>query len=336
MNLQQLPNDIHYIIMNKTESHSDLINLGKTNKFFNNLIKNNNIKIKAELFRINITLNFKVDINKHSILCKKFKNLSNYFNERVFKITIERKITKSIFDESTIIYFNVFFDNLNVFQSNFNKFFLDNNICKSSFINDMIYNFHIYIDEEFLIKLKNDNLTFNREDIQIDNETNIKLYGPNNILGISDWLIGRILTNSNANDTDRSNIGNLNFFNLLEGINTIMYDIKQFEPNNIQMNNILVLEKDIVLDFFRENYLYYKILTDLVNDEILEELNSPNPNIENVDNLVLILHKRKNKMSYMINIREYLIDNNININNMPKYSEPWRFHLKAIVNFHRV
>jgi hypothetical protein len=73
-----------------------------------------------------------------------------------------------------------------------------------------------------------------------------------------------------------------------------------------------------------------------VFDEILEELNSPNPNIENVDNLVLILHKRKNKMSYMINIREYLIDNNININNMPKYSEPWRFHLKAIVNFHRV
>ena len=298
--IQQLPNDIHYHIINQIKSNNDLINFGKSNKIFQNLFNKNVTKIKAELFRVNIKLNFDVDLNKHCQLCKKFKNLKYYFNKKFFKFHVDRKTNHTIFDTTTIIYFNIFVDDLEKFNLKLLRFFKEHNLCQSLFVNQMIYDLYIYIDEDFIIKMKEDNLKLNRKDILIENTTNIKL----NIIDLN--LIGV--------DTC-----NFKFINILEGINQITYEVKKNIQGNLELSNILVLDKEIVLKFLMKNSLYYKDQKELVNTEILDELNQFNPNIEKVDDLVLLLNKKKRMMRYMNALQNYLLDNNIEKNNIPQY-----------------
>lgn len=297
---QQLPNDIHYHIINQIESYNDFINFGKTNKMFQNIFNKNVTKIKAVLFRVNIILNFDVDLNKHCELCRRFKNIKDYFNEKNFRFNIDRKTNHTIFDTTTIIYFNIFVDNLEEFNLKLLKFFKDNNLCKSLFTNQMKYDLYVYIDEDFIIKMKEDNLKLNRKDILIENKTNIQL----NIIDLK--LIG-------------VDINDFKFINILEGINNKTYELKKNVCRNLELNNILVLNKDIVLKFLKKNSSYYKYQKELVNTEILHELDQFNPNIENVDYLILLLNKKKTMMRYMNSLLEYLVDNNIKIDNIPEY-----------------
>lgn len=300
MNLQQLPNDIHYHIINQMESNNDLINFSKTNKTFKSIINNNISRIKVELFRVNIKLNFNADLNKHCLLCKKFKNLKFYFNEKIFKFNIDRKTNYTIFDTSTVIYFNIFVDNLEEFNYNFLKFFKDNNLCKTLYFRQMKYDLYMYIDEAFIIKIKEDNLNSNKKDILIDNISNIQLKS------IDTKLIG-------------VNNQHFKFINILDGLRCITYEIKKIVYINTEMNNILVLNKNIVVKFLEYNSLYYKNQMLLVNTEILKELDKINPNIEKVDNLVLTLNNKKRMANYMSLLQKYLVDNKINIDNIPQY-----------------
>tara|TARA_Y100001970_G_scaffold76500_1_gene97145 strand:- start:3596 stop:4528 length:933 start_codon:yes stop_codon:yes gene_type:complete len=297
---QQLPYDIHYHIINQMESNNDLINFGKTNKTFQNLFNENVSKIKAELFRVKIKFDFDVDLNKHCQLCKKFKNLKHYFNENFFKFNIDRKTNHTIFDTTTIIYLNIFVDNLEEFNFKLLQFFKENNLCKSLFINKIMYQLYIYIDEDFIFKMKEDNLKFDRKDILVDNITNIRL-------SIIDLKLLGVDTN------------NFKFIDILEGINHITYEVKKIVRGNLELNNILVLDKSIVLEFLKENSLYYKEQKELVNSEILDELGQYNPDIEKVDNLVFLLKKKKKMMKYMNALQDYLLDNNIEKDNIPKY-----------------
>ena len=88
---------------------------------------------------------------------------------------------------------------------------------------------------------------------------------------------------------------------------------------NFELNNILVLDKSIVLKFLKDNSLYYKEQKELVNTEILDELGQLNPDVEKVDHLVFLLKKKKRMMKYMNALQNYLLDNNIEKNNIPKY-----------------
>ena len=140
----------------------------------------------------------------------------------------------------------------------------------------------------------------NRKDILIENKTNIQL----NIIDLK--LIG-------------VDINDFKFINILEGINNKTYELKKNVCRNLELNNILVLNKDIVLKFLKKNSSYYKYQKELVNTEILDELDQFNPNIENVDYLILLLNKKKTMMRYMNSLLEYLVDNNIKIDNIPEY-----------------
>lgn len=237
MNIQcitNLPDDIYYHIMDKMESNNDILNFGKSNKIFTNIINNNITKIKVQLFRVNIKLFFDADLNKHCELCKKFKNLKNYFDKNFFKYYIDRKTNNTIFDTTTIIYFNIFIDNLKKFNLSFFRFFKENNLCKILSIDNIVYNLYIYIDNDFIIKINND-LRFNKKDILIDNNTNIKL----NILSLKSFGL---------------NIENLNFNNILENINKITYEInKNIYNENLKLKNILVFDKELIFKFLEKN-----------------------------------------------------------------------------------
>ena len=298
--IQELPNDIHYHIINQMESNNDLINFGKTNKTFHNIYNENVFKIKAELFRVKIKFSFDADLNKHCQLCKKFKNLKNFFNQNFFKFNIDRKTNNTIFDTTTIIYFNIFVDNLEEFNFKLLQFFKENKLCKSLSINNIMYELYIYIDESFIYKIKEDNLKLNKKDVLVDNITNIRL----NILDLD--LLG-------------VDINNLKFIDILEGISHITYEVKKNVRRNFELNNILVLDKSIVLKFLKDNSLYYKEQKELVNTEILDELGQLNPDVEKVDHLVFLLKKKKRMMKYMNALQNYLLDNNIEKNNIPKY-----------------
>ena len=143
-------------------------------------------------------------------------------------------------------------------------------------------------------------MKLNRKDILIENKTNIQL----NIIDLK--LIG-------------VDINDFKFINILEGINNKTYELKKNVCRNLELNNILVLNKDIVLKFLKKNSSYYKYQKELVNTEILDELDQFNPNIENVDYLILLLNKKKTMMRYMNSLLEYLVDNNIKIDNIPEY-----------------
>lgn len=237
MNIQcitNLPDDIYYHIMDKMESNNDILNFSKSNKIFTNIINNNITKIKVQLFRVNIKLFFDADLNKHCELCKKFKNLKNYFDKNFFKYYIDRKTNNTIFDTTTIIYFNIFIDNLKKFNLSFFRFLKENNLCKILSIDNIVYNLYIYIDNDFIIKINND-LRFNKKDILIDNNTNIKL----NILSLKSFGL---------------NIENLNFNNILENINKITYEInKNIYNENLKLKNILVFDKELIFKFLEKN-----------------------------------------------------------------------------------
>jgi len=149
--------------------------------------------------------------------------------------------------------------------------------------------------------MKEDNLKLNREDILIDNNTNMRL----NLIDLN--LIGG----------DKCNF---KFINILEGINKITYEVKKNVCRNLELNNILVLDKDIILKFFKNKSLYYKDENKLINTEILDELGQFNPDIEKVDNLVLLFNKKTMMMIYMNSLQEYLVDNKIKQNNIPQIS----------------
>ena len=68
MNFEDLPNDIHYHIINKIVHNKDLLNLGKMNRSLKRETNNSINKIKVDLFRVNMIFNIKADINKHSRL----------------------------------------------------------------------------------------------------------------------------------------------------------------------------------------------------------------------------------------------------------------------------
>jgi len=341
MKFECLPNDIHYHIMNQLESNNDLLNLGKTCKTLQKEINNNIKKVKAELFRVKITLKIDADLNKHCRLCKKFSNLKYYFNENLFRLNFDRRTNHTIFDTTTLIYFNIFLDDLNKFNYTFLKFLKDYDLCKTFKIHNLEYELLIYINHECFKFIKRDNLDIDREDIIFDNKslTNINQtfnqINKTNVINKTNEFERFETLESYSPNIVLNNLDTKNFIDILIDINKDNYEIKKkinTDNKNIystlykkimsyedllNINNFLVIKKIVVIRCLNSLITQNTFNKNNTNKEIHHELESYMPNTTKVDSLIRELDLLKKYICFLKNIKKYLMFDEICYNNYP-------------------
>lgn len=350
MKFECLPNDIHYHIMNQLESNNDLLNLGKTCKTLQKEINNNIKKVKAELFRVKITLKIDADLNKHCRLCKKFSNLKYYFNENFFRLNFDRRTNHTIFDTTTLIYFNIFLDDLNKFNYTFLKFLKDYDLCKTFKIHNLEYELLIYINHECFKFIKRDNLDIDREDIVFDNKSLTNINQTYNQINKTN-IINKTNEINKNNEFERfetletlerynpnivlNNLDTKNFIDILIDINKDNYEIKKkinTDNKNIystsykkimsyedllNINNFLVIKKIVVIRCLNSLITQNTFNKNNTNKEIHQELESYMPNTTKVDSLIKELDLLKKYICFLKNIKKYLMFDEICYNNYP-------------------
>ena len=307
MNFEDLPNDIHYHIINKIVHNKDLLNLGKVNRSLKRETNNSINKIKVDLFRVNMIFNIKADINKHSRLCKKFNNLKYYFNKNHFRLNFDRKTNHTIFDTSTIVYFNIFVDDIYFFHKQILQFLDFTDLYKILSIDNIRYDLFMYFSEDSFKQIKRDTLSLNREDILIDSKTNINL---TNHLNFDD---------KNCNKFTR-------FIDILSGVHETTYEVVKIKLVRDKKKLITLLRNDELLIIKKEKVIYslkvlslrYRQQKESINQLILDELDNFNPNESKVDKLVEELNEKKKLMRYTQNISLYLMNNNIKLDDFPQ------------------
>lgn len=307
MNFEDLPNDIHYHIINKIVHNKDLLNLGKVNRSLKRETNNSINKIKVDLFRVNMIFNIKADINKHSRLCKKFNNLKYYFNKNHFRLNFDRKTNHTIFDTSTIVYFNIFVDDIYFFHKQILQFLDFTDLYKILSIDNIRYDLFMYFSEDSFKQIKRDTLSLNREDILIDSKTNINL---TNHLNFDD---------KNYNQFTR-------FIDILSGVHENTYEVVKIKLVRDKKKLITLLRNDELLIIKKEKVIYslkvlslrYRQQKESINQLILDELDNFNPNESKVDKLVEELNEKKKLMRYTQNISLYLMNNNIKLDDFPQ------------------
>lgn len=307
MNFEDLPNDIHYHIINKIVHNKDLLNLGKMNRSLKRETNNSINKIKVDLFRVNMIFNIKADINKHSRLCKKFNNLKYYFNKNHFRLNFDRKTNHTIFDTSTIVYFNIFVDDIHFFHKQILQFLDFTDLYKILSIDNIRYDLFMYFSEDSFKQIKKDTLALNRKDILIDTKTNINL---TNHLNFDD---------KNYNQFTR-------FIDILSGVHETTYEVVKIKLVRDKKKLITLLRNDELLIIKKEKVIYslkvlslrYRQQKESINQLILDELDNLNPNESKVDKLVEELNEKKKLMRYTQNITLYLMNNNIKLDDFPQ------------------
>lgn len=307
MNFEDLPNDIHYHIINKIKYNKDLLNLGKMNRSLKRETTYSISKIKVDLFRVNMILNINTDLNKHCRLCKKFKNLKYFFNKNHFRLNIDRKTNHTIFDTSTLVYFNIFVDDLKQFHNNFLRFLDQTDLYKILSIDNVRYDLFMYFSEDSFKQIKKDTLALNRKDILIDTKTNINL---TNHLNFDD---------KNYNQFTR-------FIDILSGVHETTYEVVKIKLVRDKKKLITLLRNDKLLIIKKEKVIYslkvlslrYRQQKESINQLILDELDNLNPNESKVDKLVEELNEKKKLMRYTQNITLYLMNNNIKVDDFPQ------------------
>ena len=306
MKFEDLPNDIHYHIINKIKYNIDLLNLGKMNRILKRETTYSISKIKVDLFRVNMILNINADLNKHCRLCKKFKNLKYFFNKNHFRLNIDRKTNHTIFDTSTLVYFNIFVDDLKQFHYNFLKFLDQTDLYKILSIDNVRYDLFMYFSEDSFKQIKKDTLSLNRKDILIDTKTNINL---TNHLNFDD---------KNYNQFTR-------FIDILSGVHENTYEVVKIKLVKDKKKLITLLRDEKLLIIKKEKVIYslkvlslrYRQQKGSINQLILDELDNLNPNESKVDKLVEELNEKKKLMRYTQNIALYLMNNNIKLDDFP-------------------
>lgn len=307
MNFEDLPNDIHYHIINKIVHNKDLLNLGKMNRSLKRETNNSINKIKVDLFRVNMIFNIKADINKHSRLCKKFNNLKYYFNKNHFRLNFDRKTNHTIFDTSTIVYFNIFVDDIDLFHKQILLFLHCTDLYKILSIDNIRYDLFMYFSEDSFKQIKRDTLSLNREDILIDSNTNINL-------------------TNHLNFDDKNHYQFTKFIDILSGVHETTYEVVKIKLVRDKKKLITLLRNDELLIIKKEKVIYslkvlslrYRQQKGSINQLILDELDNLNPNESKVDKLVEELNEKKKLMRYTQNISLYLMNNNIKLDDFPQ------------------
>lgn len=299
MKFENLPDDIHYHIINNIKYNIDLINLSKMNNNLKKQINNNTSKIKVNLFKINLIFNIVADLNKHCRLCKKFKNLKYYFNEQHFKISFDRKTNHTIFDTSTLVYISIFIHDIVKFNNKFLTFLHQNDLYKMLTIDNIRFDILVYLYKDSFIGIKKEIILFDRQDILLDSNTNINL--------------------------DNINFSSYNFVDIQDMVNKDSYKILKINLIKEKKNfikylincKLIIISKELILFSLNSISSIQRRKKENLNDMILEEFEQINPNIERVDKLVNKLNEQKKLINYTKNISLYLINNNIKITNFP-------------------
>lgn len=307
MNFENLPNDIHYHIINKIKYNKDLLNLGKMNQSLKKETTISINKIKVDMLRVNMILNIKADLNKHCRLCKKFKDLKYFFNQNHYRVNIDRKSNHTIFDTSTLIYFNIFVDDIRKFHYNFLKFLNQTEIYRMLSIENVRYDLFIYFSKDSYKQIKKEILSINRYDILLDSKTNINLTNDLNF------------DNKNYNQFTK-------FIDILSGIHENTFEVVKIKLVKskkkliklLRNDDLLIITKDKVIYSLKLLSLRYKQQKEGINQLILNELDNYNPDITKVDKLVEELNEKKTLMRYTKNIILYLMNNAIEVDDFPE------------------
>ena len=250
---------IFYHIINKIVHNKDLLNLGKMNRSLKRETNNNIKKIKVDLFRVNMIFNIKADINKHSRLCKKFNNLKYYFNKNHFRLNFDRKTNHTIFDTSTIVYFNIFVDDIYFFHKQILQFLDFTDLYKILSIDNIRYDLFMYFSEDSFKQIKRDTLSLNREDILIDSNTNINL-------------------TNHLNFDDKNHYQFTKFIDILSGVHETTYEVVKIKLVRDKKKLITLLRNDELLIIKKEKVIYslkvlslcYRQQKESINQLILE------------------------------------------------------------------
>jgi len=306
MNFENLPNDIHYHIINQIEYNRDVLNLGKVNRNLKKETNNSISKISVNLFRVKLIFNIQADLNKHCRLCKKFNRLEYYFNKNYYKINIDRKTNYTIFDTSTLIYFNIFVDDFNKFNKTFLRFLHENELYRMLSINNIRYDLFLYFSDESFKQIKEETKCLNRKDILLDSKSDIDL---NRF----------IFKDTNSNELPI-------FIDILSWSLENMYEIVKIKLVKNKKNFIklirnyesLIITKEKIIYSLRLLTLRYKEEKKMINIEILNELDTFEPNIPKVDKLVEELNAKSIRGRYIKNIIIYLQNEKIELNDFPE------------------
>lgn len=179
MNIIDLPNDIHYNIINNIHDNNIIIHLKNTCKTFKTLF-NKEIKLaKVDLFKLSIIFKFhKYDLKKHEMICRKFSRFKDEFYNGF--IQFNRKINESIFETTTLVYIKIYIDDFKDFNIKFDNYLKNYNIDKEIQKNkkynkeNLEITLSIYYGENFFQYIHEDNLNDNRKNLIIDSKTNLK------------------------------------------------------------------------------------------------------------------------------------------------------------------
>lgn len=174
MNISDLPNDIHYTIINNIKNGEDLVNLKDSCKKLKKLFYKEVEILKVDLFKIDINFEFKqFDLKKHEMICRKFSK----FKEEFFNgyIHFNRTTNNSIFDTTTMIYISLYIDDLKSFELKFLEFLKKYNINKHINCEILTITLNLLFGNELFDFVKLDNFNSNRNDIIVDYKTKLNV-----------------------------------------------------------------------------------------------------------------------------------------------------------------
>ena len=301
MNFLDLPNDIHYSIINKVKNGDDLINLKDTCSKMRTLFNSEIIFFTVDLFKININFEFySFDLTKHEMICKKFSKFKEEFCNGF--IYFNRKTNNSIFDTTTMIHISLYIDNLMLFQLEFIQFLRKYNINKhlkrnrNSIRPQGKFNIklHLFFGDELFNFIKLDNFNQNKNDIIINYKTRLNI---ENIFLIYNNL--EYYQWKNLNKILKLKYDYVMEYNMYSKFNSC-YIILRKKDLKIYLNILIENCKDIMIkiekdiDYFDENNYSLNIIDNL-NERYYHYENKLFNLYNNKLKLYLMKHGHKNK-----------------------------------------
>ena len=165
-NITQLPDDILYNILSKCDT-SSILNLNKTNKLFNFLIKNDLednkiIKLDSEIYQIELIFYLELSENEYIKLDSSLENINNYIK----LITVNYEFSEPLYKGTKIILnlrMNIITYDIIQIKLNFNNFIKDYDLYDILMKREKEYELLTYItkeQDELIAKYKKNNIKF--------------------------------------------------------------------------------------------------------------------------------------------------------------------------------
>jgi hypothetical protein len=274
INITNIPNDIHELIIKKIENGNDIYNFKNTCKVLNDTFNRNIKLINVNLFKINYVITFNnSDINKHSFICKRILKVLKHFKLKEIHINRKHDSIKSIFDTQTIIYVSIMCDNLYNQKNKLIKLLEKNNLKNY----DVNFTITIYFTNALIEKIIND---YNKDNCDV------------------------LINNVSLQKLDATNDDIYEFTEILEPINDDIYEFTEIlEPMmyeyKLQNNKLFITKKELINFLVEQIKLKEKEIEDKIvlmestqNDLVLNKIKTELLNIiDKMNNIKDMIHK---------------------------------------------